>query len=744
MYQLEDYHVVWDTPGKDPSDSMPTGNGDIGLNVWTDPAGDVLVYLGKTDSWDENGRLLKVGRLRLHFDPSPFFQPESFRQELSLTESAVYLEANGFRLKIWVDANRPAVHLEGTGKQPCEVTAKLEIWRTEPTEMLLEDKRDGRKNGGSEGSHSESGLVLAGLHPVILPDTVADDPDSVIWYHRNETSIWAGELKHQGLGGFTETAQDPLLNLTSGGILWADHFEKQDGTTLYAHGIREFHICAALLTAQTDTAGEWLEKARELARQIRQTPLEQAYAQHLGYWKEFWSRSYIKLEAPGEEGAEAETITRMWHLQRYTVACAGRGAFPLKFNGSIFNVDGSHSAENPYCGQNYSADFRAWGGCYWFQNQRQIYWAMLASGDFECMLPFFRMYYNALPFSKYMTKKWFGHEGAFFPETMYFWGGYNRADYGLTPAEQRERPSDVESGYVKRYWQGGLELSFMMLEYFHYTGNQETFSELLYPVIREVLAFYDQHYPVGEDGKMDIEPAQCLETIWNAKNPLPEIAGLQAVLEALLDMPGECLDEAEKKRLRTLLEKAPPLNIGVKNGKRVILCCEEGETETHNQENISMYAVFPYKRYGLFQEDLETARETFAQRDFDTYYSCWHNNNVFAAYLGLQKDARKNLAKRYVLHHGYRFPTFYVDGDWVPDHDNGSVAQQTIQAMLVQSYRDSVLLFPAFPENWDAEFKLYTAEGVKIEAARKDGSVQIRNTAPSVPGKDIGQIDIGK
>ena len=57
MYQLEDYHVIWDTPGKDPSDSMPTGNGDIGLNVWTDPAGDVLVYLGKTDSWDENGRL---------------------------------------------------------------------------------------------------------------------------------------------------------------------------------------------------------------------------------------------------------------------------------------------------------------------------------------------------------------------------------------------------------------------------------------------------------------------------------------------------------------------------------------------------------------------------------------------------------------------------------------------------------------------------------------------------------------
>lgn len=157
MYQLKDYNVIWNTTGKDSSDSMPTGNGDIGINVWTDADGDVLIYLGKTDSWDENGRLLKVGRIRLHLSPSPFVCPKQFHQELSLEESVVYLETESFQLKIWVDANHPVVHIEGNGKQKYAVAVSLELWRTERKELLLEDKRDGRKTGSSEGQRIRSG-----------------------------------------------------------------------------------------------------------------------------------------------------------------------------------------------------------------------------------------------------------------------------------------------------------------------------------------------------------------------------------------------------------------------------------------------------------------------------------------------------------------------------------------------------------------------------------------------------------
>lgn len=60
------YNVTWDSPGAGPHDSMPLGNGDITLNAWTLADGSLHMLVGKQDSYDRNGRLLKVGGLTLH------------------------------------------------------------------------------------------------------------------------------------------------------------------------------------------------------------------------------------------------------------------------------------------------------------------------------------------------------------------------------------------------------------------------------------------------------------------------------------------------------------------------------------------------------------------------------------------------------------------------------------------------------------------------------------------------------
>ena len=58
---------------------MPLGNGEIGVNAWVEPSGELVFYLGTTDAWDDNGRLLKVGRVRVSLDPAPTSQAK-FRQ----------------------------------------------------------------------------------------------------------------------------------------------------------------------------------------------------------------------------------------------------------------------------------------------------------------------------------------------------------------------------------------------------------------------------------------------------------------------------------------------------------------------------------------------------------------------------------------------------------------------------------------------------------------------------------------
>ena len=48
------YEVIWDSPSVDSKGSMPIGNGDIGLNVWVEPSGDLCFLIGKTDAWDDS------------------------------------------------------------------------------------------------------------------------------------------------------------------------------------------------------------------------------------------------------------------------------------------------------------------------------------------------------------------------------------------------------------------------------------------------------------------------------------------------------------------------------------------------------------------------------------------------------------------------------------------------------------------------------------------------------------------
>ena len=63
--------LVWTTPSKNSSESMPCGGHDIGMNVWVED-GDMLFYLSQSGWFDENNTLLKAGRWRLHIEGSPF------------------------------------------------------------------------------------------------------------------------------------------------------------------------------------------------------------------------------------------------------------------------------------------------------------------------------------------------------------------------------------------------------------------------------------------------------------------------------------------------------------------------------------------------------------------------------------------------------------------------------------------------------------------------------------------------
>jgi hypothetical protein len=186
---VEAYNVVWESPSRDHHGSMPLGNGDIGVNAWVTAAGDVHLLVSKTDAWDDNARLVKVGAMRIHFEPNPFADNPPFRQTLSLADATLKIEAGTgarrVRVQVWVDANLPVIHMTAEGASPLEVTAATELWRTRQHELRDLQVSDVLLNRR---------LPTGQQAPLVIePDTVlTGQRDRIGWYHHNIKSTTAG------------------------------------------------------------------------------------------------------------------------------------------------------------------------------------------------------------------------------------------------------------------------------------------------------------------------------------------------------------------------------------------------------------------------------------------------------------------------------------------------------------------------------------------------------------------------
>ena len=713
--------VIWTTPGQTSADSLPLGNGNIAANVWTEPNGDIVLYLAKNDAWDHLGRLIKIGRLRLRFTPGLTAAGGPFEQRLSLADASVVIMAGGATVRLWIDAHWPRLMIECTRPTPGTVEASLDPWRTAP------------RAAGPQAVDLACGLEGGPLELVAQPDQVVPaEPGAVIWYQRNESSVWPVCLEQQGLGEFQARSADPLRHRTFGGCLAGPGFVKQDDHTLTATG----PLTAAILTvtvhtAQTATVAEWLGQIRGLSRAPMPTPAE-LWRDHQQWWQEFWARSYLHVEALAPDWGQAAMISQQSAWQRYLVACCSRGLYPVKFNGGLFTADWSAKDET------HDADYRRWGGGYWWQNTRLPYWATLASGDYDLLRPLFRMYRDQLPLAEHRTRVWFRHGGAFFPETQFFWGTHLPSNYGWDRAGKPV--GEVANHYIGRLYLGGLELVALMLETYAHTHDTAMLDHELLPIARAVLEFYAQHYARDPDGTLRLAPAQALETWWDTENPMPDVAGLHDLLPRLLALPTAQVTAADLAAWRALAACLPPLPTCTTDGQRQLAPAEKHEATPNNSENAELYAVFPFRLYGLGRPGLEVGRWTFAQRRFpDT--GGWRQDGLHAALLGLTETAAFYVAKNFSEggYAGARFKGFWGPNyDWIPDFDHGSVTQLALQHMLVQTVGDKIYLFPAWPaERWDVAFKLHLPGQTVIEGKLQRGQLTQLTVTPAERRRDV-------
>ncbi|RVU00821.1 hypothetical protein EOD41_09290 [Mucilaginibacter limnophilus] len=686
---LEKYNVSWDTPGPTSSQSMPIGNGDIGLNVWVEPNGDLLFYIAKTDAWGvadvneknnwirEGGVLMKLGKVRVSLSPSSLTKDAAFKQILKLHTGEILVKEGDTELKVWVDANNPVIRVETKSLKPVSVKVTVDNWRLGKGDTLL-----------------------------------AKQANNITWYHRNRKS----ELT-------------PLNNIIFGATVKGSGMVNRNDTTLQsAKPLTQQVISIYPLTTKTGTAQQFLSKLNSQTVADKQ-PLSIAQTEHQKWWSNFWQRSWVFIGG----NDDAEKTTQGYILQRFVTACAGRGAYPIKFNGSIFVVDNPQYQPNRNePARAIDADYREWGGQYWFQNTRAMYWPRLSAGDFDEMLPLFKMYASILPGNKELVRKYYNHGGAYFAETAPFWGGL----LYMGP--------EVPENWTGHYFTPILELSMMMLDYYEHTQDKKFAREILLPVASAGLQFFDEHFKRDEQGKLLLDPDNSIEMFWKAHNPAPDIAGLRAVTSRMISLTGDVADEASISRWKRLYSELPPLPVGVKNDKQILLPYTGPQTvKGHNFENPELYAIYPFRIYGLGKSDLQLAKNSFDVRQFKDK-GCWHQDPIQAAMIGYA-----DVAKDYVTfaltrkQPNLKFPAFWATGhDYAPDEDNGGNGEHGLQQMLMQTDGKKIMLLPAWPKGWDAEFKLNAPYKTTVQGKVKDGKLIDLVVSPASRKADVIDMSV--
>jgi alpha-L-fucosidase 2 len=718
--RLASFNVRWSSPSTNTWGTMPLGNGDLAVNALVEPGGDLVLLLAKADAWDAHARLVKLGRVRLSLEPRLFLAGRPFTQELRLQNGVMVVETGGaddrVTLKLWVDANHPAVRVDVEARQAVQARCRLELWRTR--ERVLETE---------EATGSET---FAASEPVIsYPDEVLEtEPDALVWHHRNTRSVWEATLRHQAMAAWIPQGRDPLLGRTFGGWVGGDGWVRRGSSELErTKPSKRFSLDIVALTAQTASVDDWTARLQNAVRAassggVRSRSRSRQESAHLQWWREFWNRSWIWISTT--DAGESEAVRRLnqgYVLQRYLNACAGRGTLPIKFNGSLFTVP---------LPDKFDPDYRRWGGCYWFQNTRLIYWPMLASGDLDLMEPLFRMYREALPLAMARTKLHFDHDGAYFPETQHFWGAWHNGDYGWGWARTNEPSNRALNQYIRFHWSGGLELLSMMLAREAQAPDPGFVRETLLPHADAVLTFYERHYPRQPDGRILFVPAQALETWWETENPTPEVAGLSTVLDQLARGSISTVGNERLDQWRKLRAALPPVPRRTTEEKTFVLPAEAFRTQ-QNMENAELYAVFPFRVFGVGRPDLEVGIETFRRRQFKGNVG-WQQDETQAAMLGLVSDARRMLLDRASRkHEESRFPAFWGPNfDWIPDQDHGGNLMMALQTMLLQEVDDRVLLLPAWPSSWDADFRLHAAGRTVVDGVVREGRIHKLEVSP--------------
>jgi hypothetical protein len=712
--------------------------------VWVQD-GSLWLYLAHNAAYDEDAKLLKLGAIRITPSNNALSNLASFRQELDLASGAITVKASSrggssINIKLWFAGDN--LIIESAYKTNTSLNISYASWRDKSRDSLYLD-------------------MGKGLY-TLRADHVTMTSKGIVWNHNNSDypSEIDKDLKIQpyAVGHICNPAENNVF----GGAIVCDRkltpesvapvaWQRWKGTawTMKATSAKSHLIVVALRAGQGANPDTWITEASSL---LNPQKLMKAADNEAKRWANFWGRSFVIINKDKNITDSAWIVGRNYQLFRYMQACNQGGKLPLLFNGGIFTTDnfdkikGNNNDEiNRKLMGPSTPDMRHWLFCHFMsQNERWLGWPTLLNGDIDLLEPsnaFYRMH----AISAAARAQGLGAQGMVYPEPIKVWGlSWNPKPSGLCAATHLNYDFSMM-----------LENAWMTLNGYTILGKDIS-ADMDW--IKGTVRFYDSFYrnenkrltgtELDSTGHLRIYPANSIELLVGATNPIEAVAGLHRICDALTKLPSSLVSAEEKTYFSNVLRTLPDLPKGEKDGKPILKPADAWQKIFNKWELPELYAAWPYRMCGVTHPGttqilqntwdlLPDERAKKVTRDYS-----WMPVVVNMAAIGNTKEAaRRIIDKLGNFNAQARFPAFFGPGhDWLPDFNWGGSGMVGLQEMLMAAdpYGDGkIYLLPAWPTKWDVDFKLHAPQNTVVEVSVKGGQVVSLKVTPESRNKDI-------
>jgi alpha-L-fucosidase 2 len=437
-------------------------------------------------------------------------------------------------------------------------------------------------------------------------------------------------------------------------------------------------------------ATDHISKAQALAASLTSQGVDYLYASHLGWWKAYWSKSYLALDD--------ELLEKFYYGALYVLGCSSReGSVPP-------GLAGPWHLNGPVCWSNkYTLDY----------NFEATWWGVYSSNRPELAMPYYEVILGLLPAGRQLAQE-HGTKGVLFGVNAHAWGGF----------------TDTRTLNMK----GNASLAalnFMM--HYNYTQDERFLADKAWPLLKELAVFWEDNLEwdaAGDRWVIRDSGAREGQKDTNAINDLGHVStlfrfllGASGVLEGKRSEGDPIhITDAQKEKWSSYVRKLSQFPTIVFDGKTVFK-----EAENRNKmclggpgdnSDVLMH-VFPAEAISLGSDPelLQIARNTVAALNPAEKKASWFQANCFpkiytqAVRSGYSAEAVVENLKTILAG---RQP--YDDrGDHVRLRDNLTIvppvhslesvgAVEAINSMLLQSHDQTIRVFPAWVKGKDARF----------------------------------------